>query len=125
MKRFLLFVTACMTALLSLSSCDVIVSEFDETRCEAYLTCFYAGGMPTASAQKTFELYGHLSDRDIEDIFYELSSVVQPGFVSATLEIDFYDWMDNYDYTRAYDFWWEPTDMMSGDGYYAWDERLE
>lgn len=125
MRRFLLFVTACMTALLSLSSCDVIVSEFDETRCEAYLTCFYAGGMPTASAHNTYDLDGHLSDRDIEDIFYELSSVVQPGFVSATLEIDFYDWMDNYDYTRAYDFWWEPTDMMSGDGYYAWDERLE
>ena len=125
MRKFLTFATVCITALLSLSSCDMVLSDFDESRCEAYLTCFYAGGMPTASAQKTYEIDGHLGDRDIETIFYELSSVVQPGFVSATLEIDFYDWMDNYDYTRAYDFWWETTDIMNGEGYYAWDERLE
>lgn len=124
MKKFLLL-AACISSLLSLGSCEVLHSDFDAARCEAYLTCFYAGGMPSASAQKSYELDRYPSDRDIENIFYELSSVVQPGFISASLEIDFYDWMDNYDYTRAYDFWWESTDPLNGDGYYAWDERLE
>lgn len=117
--------TAGIIVLLSLNSCTPMHGEFDETSCVAYLTCFYAGGMPSASAQKEYELDGNLRDRDIEEIFYELSSMVQPGFISASLEIDFFDWMDNYDFTRAYDFWWESTDILSGDGYYAWDERLE
>ena len=125
MKNILKIMTAGVIALLSLNSCDVMYSEFDTSSCEAYLTCFYAGGMPSACAQKAYELDSPLRDRDIEAIFYELSAMVQPGFVSATLEIDFFDWMDNYDYTKAYDFWWESTDIMSGEGYYAWDERME
>ena len=100
-------------------------SEFDNTSCEAFLTCFYAGGLPTASVQQIYELDGKLRDKDIEAIFYELSADVQPGFMSAVMEIDFYDWMGNYDYTRAYDFWWEVEDLMSADGYYAWEERHE
>ena len=125
MKNILTIMTAGIIALLSLNSCDVMYSEFDNTTCEAYLTCFYAGGMPSASAQQSYELDSPLRDRDIEAIFNELSSMVQPGFMSATLEIDFFDWMDNYDYTKAYDFWWESTDILNGEGYYAWDERME
>jgi len=125
MKNILTILTAGLIALLSLNSCEVMHSEFDQTSCDAYLTCFYAGGMPSASSQQTYEIERYLSDRDIEDIFYELSSMVQPGFISAVLEIDYYDWMDNYDYTEVYDFWWETTDMLSGDGYYAWEERME
>lgn len=125
MKRLLTILTAGIIALLSFSSCEMMDSEFDSTTCEAYLTCYYAGGIPPALQQKSYELEGRLHDKDVEDIFYDLSSAVAPGFVSASLEIDFYDWMDNYEYTRAYDFWWESTDLMSGDGYYAWEERLE
>lgn len=125
MKNILTILTAGLIALLSLNSCEVMHGEFDQTSCDAYLTCFYAGGMPSASSQQTYEIERYLSDRDIEDIFYELSSMVQPGFISAVLEIDYYDWMDNYDYTEVYDFWWETTDMLSGDGYYAWEERME
>lgn len=112
-------------ALLSFTSCEMAGSEFDSTSCEAYLTCFYAGGLPPVVLQNRYELNGRLHDKDIEDIFYELSSKADPGFISASLELDFYDWMDNYEFTRAYDFWWETTDLMSGDGYYAWEERLE
>lgn len=125
MKRLLSILTAGIMALLSFNSCEMIDSEFNNTSCEAYLTCFYAGGLPTASTQQAYELEGRLRDRDIEAIFSELSSNVQPGFMSAVLEIDFFDWIGNYDYTRAYDFWWEPEDLMSGKGYYAWDERHE
>lgn len=125
MKNILTIMTAGIISLLSLNSCEVMHSEFDNKSCVAYLTCYYAGGMPTSSAQQSYELDGPLRDRDIEAIFYELSSVVQPGFISASLEIDFFDWMDNYEYTKAYDFWWESTGIISGDGYYAWDERLE
>ncbi len=117
--------TAGILSLLSLNSCDVMYGEFDASSCDAYLTCVYAGGLPSASARQTYDLDGPLRDRDIEDIFYELCSMVQPGFTNAVLEIDFYDWMDNYTYTSVYDFWWESTDFISGDGYYAWDERLE
>lgn len=125
MKRLLGILAAGMLALLSFNSCEMEGSEFDVKTCEAYLTCFYAGGIPPATQQKSYEIEGRLHDRDIEDIFYDLSSGVAPGFISATLEIDFYDWMDNYDYTRAYDFWWETTDLMSGDGYYAWEELID
>ncbi len=117
--------TAGILALLSFNSCEVINDEFDENSCDAYLTCFYAGGLPSASAQKTYELSGRLSDKDIEEIFYELCSMVQPGFTDAVLELNFYDWMDNYDYTVVYDFWWETENHLNGDGYYAWDERLD
>lgn len=125
MKNIPAIMAACLIALLSLNSCEMMDSEFDTSSCDAYLTCYYAGGLPSASAQKSYEIDRRLTDEDIETIFYELCSMVQPGFISATLEIDFFDWMDNYDYTRAYDFWWESTDIISGEGYYAWDERLE
>ncbi len=117
--------TAGLIALLSLNSCDVMYGEFDATSCDANLTCFYAGGLPSSSAYQQYGLDGPLRDRDIEDIFYELSSMVQAGFTHAVLEINFYDWMDNYTHTAVYDFWWETTDSISGDGYYAWDEKLE
>jgi len=124
MKNILTIMTAGIIALLSLNSCDYH-DEFDQVSIEAYLTCFYAGGIPSCSTQESYELDRPLMDRDIEDIFYELSNDVQPGFISATLEIDYFDWMDNYDYTEVYDFWWEASDIMSGEGYYAWDERTD
>jgi hypothetical protein len=31
--------------------------------------------------------------------------------------------MDDYSHTDVYDFWWEPTNDLTGEGYYAWDER--
>ena len=120
-----MILTAGIMALLSFNSCEMIDSEFDDKNCDAFLTCFYAGGLPSASAQQTYEIEGRLRDRDIEAIFDELSSGVPAGFMSAVLEIDFYDWIGNYNYTRAYDFWWEAEDLMSGEGYYAWDERLD
>ena len=120
-----MILTAGIMALLSFNSCEMIDSEFDDKSCDAFLTCFYAGGLPSASAQQTYEIEGRLRDRDIEAIFDELSSGVPVGFMSAVLEIDFYDWIGNYTYTRAYDFWWEAEDLMSGEGYYAWDERLD
>ncbi len=114
-----------IVALLSLNSCDVIYGEFDANRCDVYLKCHYAGGLPSSSAQQSYDIDGPLKDKDIEDIFQELSSMVQPGFTDAVMEINFYDWMDNYTHTSLYDFWWKVTDDISGDGYYAWEERLE
>lgn len=125
MKRILAILTAGIMALLSFNSCEMAVSEFDIKSCEAYLTCYYAGGKPPAIQQRSYEIEGRLRDKDIEDIFYDLSSNVAPGFMSARLEVDFFDWMDNYDYTRAYEFWWETTDLISGDGYYAWEEIID
>ena len=125
MKKLFAILTAGIMALLSFNSCEMLDSEFDNTSCEVFLTCFYAGGLPTASVQQVYDLEGRLRDKDIEAIFHELSSEVQQGFMSAVMEIDFYDWMGSYDYTRAYDFWWESVDLMTGDGYYAWAERHE
>ncbi len=125
MRKFLTLVTAGVIALLSLNSCEMMTSDFDATSCDASLTCFYAGGLPSDSAIETYGLDGPLRDRDIEEIFYELSEDVDPGFIEAVLEINFYDWMDNYTHTAVYYFWWVTTDVISGDGYYAWDERLE
>ncbi len=125
MSKILSIVAAGILALLSFNSCEALSSDFDASSCDAYLTCFYAGGLPSASSQKTFELDGKLKDDDIEEIFYELCSSVQPGFTDAVLELNFYDWMGNYSHTRVYDFWWEITDMYDGDGYYAWDERID
>jgi len=122
MKKLLTILTAGIMALLSFTSCEIAGSEFDIQSYNAYLTCYYAGGIPPEMQQKSDDIEGRLRDKDIEDLFYELSSNVTPGFISATLEIDFFDWMDNYEYTRAYDFWWETTNHMSGDGYYAWEE---
>ena len=78
--------------------------------------------MTSSTVEVSFGRDGHLTDREIEDIFLILSESAQRGFTSARLVIDFYDWLDNYDYTRAYDFWWEYTNIHTGDGYYAWDE---
>ena len=81
MKKLFAILTAGILALLSFNSCEMLDSEFDNTSCEAFLTCFYAGGLPTVSAQQAYELDGKLRDKDIEAIFYELSSGVQPGFI--------------------------------------------
>lgn len=121
MKRLLAIISAGLLALLTFNSCE-ISNEFDSRECEAYLTCQYAGGFPSVTTYKAFSLYGELTENDVVEIFYQLSEMVQPGFISATLEIDFYDWMDNYDYTRVFDFWWEVTNPATGDGFYAWDE---
>ncbi len=112
-------------ALLSFGSCEMIHSDFDENTCEANLTCYYAGGLPSASARQTYEVDRRLTDKEIEEIFFELCSMVQPGFTDAVLELNFYDWMGDYRFTEVYDFWWESTNPGSGDGYYAWDERME
>ncbi len=116
---------AVISAMLSFNSCNAEMGIFNETTCKANLTCYYAGGLPSASSHQVYELDKRLSDKQIEDIFFELCSVVQPGFTTAVLELNFYDWMDNYKYTSVYDFWWETTNPNSGDGYYAWDERME
>ena len=110
-----------LIALLACFSCT-FDSEFDTRTCDAFLSCFYAGGIPTATVEDSFVIEGVLTDREIEEIFYILSDKVHPGFTSARLEIDFYDWLDTYDYTRIYEFWWEYTNIHTGDGYYAWDE---
>lgn len=119
----ILIMTAGIMVLLSLNSCGGVNSEFDERSCEAFITCFYAGGLPSESAQQAYEVDRHISDKEIEGIFYDLIENLSPGFYAAVLEIDFYNWMDEYRYTDIYDFWWEPTNDLTGDGFYAWDER--
>jgi hypothetical protein len=114
-------IAAGLIALLACFSCS-FDSEFDTRTCDAFLTCYYAGGIPSVTTQNSFVIEDHLTDHDIEEIFNYLSANVKPGFTSARLVIDFYDWLDNYDYTRLYDFWWEYTNIHTGDGYYAWDE---
>ena len=114
-------IAAGLIALLACLSCSMD-SEFNTRTCDAFLSCYYAGGMPSITTQDSFVIEGPITDREIEEIFYILSEHVKPGFTSARLRIDFYDWLDNYDYTRAYDFWWEYTNIHTGDGYYAWDE---
>ena len=124
MKHLLSIITAGFIALLSFNSCEYH-SEFDSRSCDAYLTCTYAGGIPSVTAEDSFILEGPLTDQDIEDIFYMLSDVVRPGFIEARLTLDFYDWMDAYDYTRIYDFWWVTEDPYTGEGYYAWEEFMD
>lgn len=117
-------IAAGLIALLACISCSMD-SEFNTRTCDAFLSCYYAGGIPSITTQDSFVIEGPITDREIEDIFYILSEHVKPGFTSARLRIDFYDWLDNYDYTRAYDFWWEYTNIHTGDGYYAWDEVMD
>lgn len=120
MKRILSIIATGVIALLSLSSCQW---DLETGKCEAYLTCYYAGGLPSATSYQTYQLNDmYMSDMEIEDIFLELSEVVKPGFTNATLEIDLYDWAGDYERTEVYEFWWEVTDPISGNGYYAWDE---
>ena len=115
--------TAGLLALLSMTSCGNIDSDFDEKSCEAFLTCYYAGGFEAEMSEETYHIKGYLSNKEIEDIFYDLIEEVTPGFYAALLEIDFYNWMDDFSHTDVYDFWWEPTNDLTGEGYYAWDER--
>ena len=124
MKRIMTIISAGIIALLSFTSCEI--EWTDSGVGDAYLTCYYAGGLPSAHVEQTYDLpdINYLSDRDIEDIFLELSEMVRPGFSSATLEIDIYDNFDRYKRTRVFDFWWETTNIVTGDGYYAWDEVI-
>lgn len=111
-------------ALMSLCSCEINIGIHNEVSIDAYLTAYYAGGLPSPTTQGRYELRSeHLSNRQIEDIFYELSSTMQPGFTDAVLEIEFFDWKDNFIYMRTFDFWWEYEDYITGKGYYAWQER--
>lgn len=125
MKNIICIMTAGFLALLSLNSCSSLGSDFDERSCEAFLTCYYAGGTPAEAASSTYEIDSYLSDKEIENMFYDLIEDVTPGFYAALLEIDFYDWMDDFMFTSVYDFWWEPTNDLTGDGFYAWEERDE
>ncbi len=121
MKRFITILSAGIIALLSFSSCDFEWADNSGTA-EASLTCYYAGGLPSASAHQTYELNDtHLSNHEIEDIFLELSEVVRPGFIDAVLEIHIYDSYDHYKKTRTFDFWWK-IDPHTGEGYYAYEE---
>lgn len=124
MKRFITLISAGIIALLSLSSCHIQLGD-DTGTAEASLTCYYAGNLPVATAFNTYDLYDtHMSDREIEDIFLELSEVVRPGFIDAVLEINIYDCFDHFKRARVFEFWWE-IDPYTGEGYYAWDEIKE
>ena len=121
MKRFITILSAGIITLLSFSSCDFEWAD-NSGEADATLTCYYAGGLPSASAHQTYELNDtHLSNHEIEDIFLELSEVVRPGFIDAVLEIHIYDSYDHYKKTRTFDFWWE-IDPHTGEGYYAYEE---
>lgn len=125
MKRIITIISSGIIALMSFTSCHIEWID-NSGSADAILTCYYAGGMPSSSATQTYELYDiHLSDFEIEEIFVELQQVVRPGFLEAILEIHFYDNYDHYRKTRIFDFWWETTNPITGDGYYAWDEIRE
>ena len=120
-----IILTAGLLALLSLSSCSNLTTDFDERSCEAFLTAYYAGGFEAETSHRSYQIDSYLSDKEIEEMFYDLIEDVTPGFYAAFLELDFYDWMDDFTHTEIYDFWWEPTNDLTGAGYYAWDERDE
>jgi len=124
MKRILSIITAGLIALLSFNSCE-FQSEFAKTTYDAFLTCNYAGGLPPVTVFRSYETDMELQERDIEEMFYAMTEMIKPGFVSATLTLDKYDWMGNYELTRVFEFWWETTNPVTGDGYYAWDEFFE
>lgn len=125
MKRLMTIISAGIISLLSFTSCEIEWINTSGTA-EAFLTCYYAGGIPSVTASQTYALNDtYFSDREIEDMFLELSDVVKPGFSEATLEINIYDSRDHYRETRIFDFWWETTNMFTGDGYYAWEEYIE
>lgn len=124
MKRIITIISAGIIALLSFTSCDFEWIN-DSGSAEAYLECHYAGNLPSVTASQTFYLDNtSISDREIEDIFLQLSEVVKPGFIDAVLEIHIYDYNEHFKKTRVFDFWWE-TDTITGEGYYAWDEIKE
>lgn len=123
MKRLLTILTAGLTILLSSNSCEISRNEFDASVIDAYLTVYYAGGLLPATVQGSYDIdYPRLSEREVEAIFYDLSDLVQPGFLEATLEVEYFDWMDNYIGIEVYEFWWEIFDMYTGDGAYLWEE---
>lgn len=123
MKRLLTIMTAGIIALLSLNSCEISRNDFDAASINAFLTAYYAGGLQPITVQGRYEIdTPYLSDREIESIFYDLSYHVTPGFLEATLEIEYFDWMDKYLGIERFDFWWETYDIHSGDGAYVWEE---
>lgn len=126
MKRLITFITVGLVALLSFSSCQITLGEFDNRTIDAELICYYAGGMPAASSKLIYEdVKGHISDRVIEDIFLDLSAVVKPGFTTAELILDVYDWIDEYEGTKVYLFEWIVEDPFTGEGYYGFTEIFE
>jgi len=119
MKKFLVIIAIVSAAVLSLSSCSIDINIGDNLNTDAYLTAYYAGGLPDATSQGHYGFSStYLSDRDVEDIFYDLSQVLRPGFTDAVLEVEFYNRRGEFRSVRVYDFWWEPEN-----GWYAWEER--
>lgn len=124
MRRLFALIMAGTAALMLLCSCEINIGTRHDVSIDAYLTAYYAGGLPSVTSQGTYDLHSErITDRQIEELFYDLSRTMQPGYGEAVLEIEFYDWLDNYMYTRTFDFWWEYYDYATGDGYYAWEER--
>ena len=126
MKRILSIITAGLIALLSFSSCGGIQynnKEFIAASIDAYLTGYYAGGFQSETTQGRYDLRGsYLTDRDIEDIFKDLSRYLPETFYEADLEIIYYDWMDNPVDGRLFSFWWVMQDYETGRGFYDWEE---
>lgn len=123
MKRLLSILAAGTVSLLALCSCEVNYNTFDEISIDVYLTAYYSGGFPAETVQGTYDLHSpYLSSKDIESLFYKLSYHVTPGFQEAILEIEYYDWIDNYLDTEVFEFWWEIYDYHTGDGAYLWEQ---
>lgn len=123
MKRLISIITAGILASLTFSSCELSHNEFDEVIADVYLTVYYSGGYPAETVQGSYDLsYPYLRTSDVTDIFYDLSRFVTPGFWEARMEVEYYDWMDNYLDTEIYDFWWETYDHFTGDGAYVWEQ---
>ncbi|MDE6872787.1 MAG: hypothetical protein K2O58_04210 [Bacteroidales bacterium] len=123
MKHVISFIVSALAVIMSTSSCEININTGNGVSTDAFLTVYYPGGLPNASSNGRYDFNSsYLSDRDIEEIFYDLNSVLRPGFTDAVLQIDFYDRYDKFKYSRIYDFWWEYGNSPSG-GWYAWEER--
>ncbi|MCM1176981.1 MAG: hypothetical protein NC335_04395 [Bacteroides sp.] len=123
MNRFFAIIAAVVFAL-TLSSCSININFGDDLDADAYLTAYYAGGLPNASANGSYVFSSSLlSDRDVDDIFHDLCRVFRPGFTDAVLEVEFYDRDGRFRARRVYDFWWEYDGSIPESGYYAWEER--
>ncbi len=126
MKKFLLMMTAGLMALLCFNSCEIHDDEFDYSSMDVFLTAYYAGGMPPQTSQGRYDVESpFLYDRDVENLFHELSGVLPAGFTDAVMEVYFYDWMDNLLKDRRYEFFWVTEDYVSGRGYYGWEEVFD
>ncbi len=66
MRKFLTIAVAGIITLFSLNSCEVMTGEFDSTSCDANLTCFYAGGLPSSSAHQYYELDARSATRTLK-----------------------------------------------------------